>query len=187
MNSIALLALFVWVGVPLIAFLAGVLLWRRSRTPIGKTLALFASVSVLSAPMLVSNGVKAHYDRQVREMCARDGGVRVYETVKLPAEKFDELKRRNFVLPPSSAVNPSDEFYEESEDHYYRQGYLNMLRIQHRIIRRSDRKVLGDSIRYGRSGGDLPGPWHHSSFMCPDPVGQPSRFEAAIFVRGDEQ
>ena len=70
--------------------LFGVLLWRRSKTPMGKALALTAGVGILFAPMLVSNAVKAYYDRQVREMCAKDGGVRVYEAVTLPPSRFDK-------------------------------------------------------------------------------------------------
>lgn len=188
MNSMAWQALFVWVAVPLLALLTGVLLWRRSRTPMGKALALTVSVAVLSAPLLVSNAVKAYYDRQVREMCAKDGGVRVYEMVILPAEQFDKLKRRNFVFFSNALADPADEYYGETDDHYFRQGNPNLVRMQYRIIRRSDGKVLGESVRYGRGGGDLPGPWHESSFTCPDP-GNPSspKFETAIFVRGEAQ
>lgn len=187
MNSVAWLALFVWVGVPLLALLFGVLHWRRSRTPMGRTLALTMGITILSAPMLVSNGVKAHYDRQVRELCAKDGGVRVFETVKLPAEKFDELKRKNFVFFSKKLAEATDEYYGEDDDHYYKQGHINVVRMQFRIIRRSDGKVLGESVRYGRGGGDLPGPWHESSFTCPDPGNPKSpKFETAIFVRGDK-
>ncbi len=181
----AWLGLLVWVVVPLFAVLATALLWRRAGSGPRKALALVVGFAILSAPTLVSNGVKAYYDRQVRELCAKDGGVRVYETVRLPAEKFDELKRKNFVLPDKSQIKPTDEYYYVSEDYYYRKGYLNMLRMQHQIIRRADGKVLGESIRYGRGGGDLPGPWHESSFMCPDPVRQPSNFEISILIKGE--
>ncbi|MBU0501103.1 MAG: hypothetical protein KJ675_07880 [Gammaproteobacteria bacterium] len=34
-------------------------------------------------------GKKMYWDAKVREFCAIDGGVRVYETVALPAERFD--------------------------------------------------------------------------------------------------
>lgn len=107
MNNMAWLALFVWVGVPLIALLTGVLLWRRSRTPMGEVFTVVAIIAILSAPLLISNGVKAYYDRQVREMCEKDGGVRVYEAVRLPKEKFNELKRKNFVL--EYQAKPTDE------------------------------------------------------------------------------
>ncbi|MBP9101513.1 MAG: hypothetical protein KBF68_09110 [Nitrosomonas sp.] len=31
---------------------------------------------------------KARLDREVKRLCAIDGGIKVYETVKLPAERF---------------------------------------------------------------------------------------------------
>ena len=188
MNSMAWLALFVWVGVPLIALSAGVLLWRRSKTSLGRKFAVGAAVAILFVPALISNGVKAYYDQKVREMCAKDGGVKVYETVTLSAEKFDELKGRNFILFSKELADPNDEYYVEEDDHYYKQGHINFVRMKSHIVRRNDRKVLGESVRYGRGGGDLPGPWHESSFTCPDPSNPLSpKFETAIFVRGDEQ
>jgi hypothetical protein len=29
-------------------------------------------------------------------------------------------------------------------------------------------KLLGEVVMYYRAGGDLPGPWHYSSYQCPD-------------------
>jgi hypothetical protein len=187
MNSLAWLALLVWVAIPLLVILGGGLLWRRFRTKLQKGMVVVASAVLLAAPPLVSNGVKWWFDRQVEELCARDGGIRVYETVTLSRVEFDQLKQVNFVLPDKARAKQTDEYYNESEDYYYRQGLLNVLRMQHRIVRRSDGKVLGESIRYGRVGGDLPGPWHHSSFMCPDPVRQPSSFESSIFLKGEQE
>lgn len=187
LNSMAWLGLLVWVVVPLFAVLATTLLWRRARLGLKRALALVVGFAILSVPALVSNGVKAYYDRQVRELCVKDGGVRVYETVRLTEEEFDELKRRNFVLPLSTMAKSTDEYYHQPIYRYYREGILNMRRTQSQVIRRSDGKVLGESISYGRAGGDLPGPWHHSSFKCPDPVEHPSNLETAIFLKGDEQ
>ena len=33
---------------------------------------------------------KERLDREVKRLCAIDGGIKVYETVKLPAERFDQ-------------------------------------------------------------------------------------------------
>lgn len=185
LNYMAWLGLLVWVVVPLLSVLATVLLWRRSISALNKVLALALGVAILAAPALISNGVKAYYDRQVREMCARDGGVRVYEMVRLPAERFDDLKRKNFVL--EYQAKPTDEYYIETAKRHYREGYLNVYRTHSKVVRRSDGKVLGEYIRYARVGGDLPGPWHHSSFSCSDLAEQPINFETEIFAEGDEQ
>lgn len=185
LNYLAWIGIVSWIAVPLLAFLAAVLLWRRSSSALNKGLALAVGFAILSMPALISNGMKAHYDRQVRELCAKDGGVRVYEMVKLSAEKFDELKRRNFVLPDKLAAKPTDGYYVETDRHYYRQGNPEMSRRQYKIIRSSDHKTLGELVFYGRAGGDIPGPWHGSSFTCPDPT--QVHFESAIFIKGDEQ
>lgn len=172
MNSMALLALFVWVGVPLLALLFGVLLWRRSKTPMGKALALTAGVGILLSPMLVSNAVKAYYDRQVKEMCAKDGGVRVYETVRLPKESFDEFG--DFRIPIKANVRETDPYYYEWRIQRYREGNPAIEQDHFLIFRKADGKLLGEAISYGRSGGDLPGPWEGgTSFRCPEDSGNP--------------
>lgn len=182
-----LLFLFYWIAIPVLVVFATAWLWRRMDSFAVRGLIAVACIATLLGLLWLAIGEKWQVDRQVREMCAMDGGVRVYETATLPAERFDELKRRNFMLPDKSRAKLTDEYYYESVRHYYKKGRINILRTQHRIIRRSDGKVLGESVRYGRAGGDLPGPWHHSSFMCPDPVKQPSNFETAIFVKVDKQ
>ncbi|UJP03539.1 MAG: hypothetical protein LZF85_03550 [Nitrosomonas sp.] len=42
---------------------------------------------------------KARLDREVDRLCAIDGGIKVYETVVLPADKFDKSGRINFYEP----------------------------------------------------------------------------------------
>lgn len=186
MNSMALLALFVWVGVPLIALLAGALLWRRSSTPRGKTLALVAGLAVLSAPMLISNGVKSHYDRQVREMCAKDGGVRVYETVTLTNERFDEFG--NIRIPIKKDAQPDDEYFYVWNVHRYRDGNPTIGRDHFLIFRRSDMKLLGEAVSYARLGGDVPGPWIESSYRCPKESSNPNLIRLTfIQQKGDEK
>lgn len=170
MNSMAWLALFVWVGVPLLASLTGVLLWRRSRTPMGKTLVLTLGVAILLAPMLVSNAVKAYYDWQVREMCAKDGGVRVYETVELPAEKFNQWGQPNFPIPitPYDDLDEADDYFLIWEITNIKFGNPKLDRTHFRLIRRSDNKVLGESVSYSRGECCLPGPGVGASYTCPD-------------------
>jgi len=189
MNSMALLALFVWVGVPLLAMLFGMLLWRRSKTPMGKPRALITSIAVLFSPLLVSNGVKAYYDRQVRELCAKDGGARVYEVVRLPVEKTNEFGQPNFHIPiaPYDEIKETDEYLLEWEITDLKKGYPNLKRNHFQLIRRSDQKLLGELVSYSRGGGDLPGPWANSSFTCPDKHKEISLFtQVFIKLRSEE-
>ena len=47
-------------------------------------------IILLIAALLLSGCEKARLDQQVKELCAKDGGIKVYETVKLPADRFDQ-------------------------------------------------------------------------------------------------
>ena len=54
---------------------------------------------LLAAAFLLTGCEKARFDQQVKELCAKDGGVKVYETVKMPAEKFNQWGQINFFKP----------------------------------------------------------------------------------------
>lgn len=117
---------------------------------------------------------KSDLDDEVRRLCAIDGGVKVYETVELPPEKFNQWGQVNFYKPTQgeNALGP-DYIYKGSLE-YYRKGNPAMVRWHFSIHRKSDGKLLGEAISYGRGGGDLPGPWEPSSFDCPAGVGDQS-------------
>jgi len=131
------------------------------------------------------SGKKMYWDVKVRELCAKDGGIRIYETVTLPAEKYDQYANRNWILPDESQVKPSDEYFAQRELIYFRRSNPQVTRFQSRIIRHSDGQILGECVFYGRGGGDLPGPWHGSSFMCPDPLS--IQFAVSVFLRGNDE
>lgn len=179
LNSLAWLGLLVWVGVPLFALVMGLLLWRRSRTVLHKGLVVIASVAILSMPALVSNGVKAYYDRQVRELCAKDGGVRVYETVRLLPELVGKFR---IPTTPYQKLKDTDKYYSEWNEQNYREGNPSIRRDHFLVYRRADMKLLGEAVSYARLGGDLPGPWHESSFSCPEDSGN-SVLQQRIFVQ----
>ena len=184
MNSMAWLALLVWIGVPVLAGWMFTVLPKRAKTTSQRKLAIAASIGVLIAPWLISTGVKWYYDQQVRELCAKDGGVKVFETVTLPPEKFD--KWGNVGIHHKRYAKPDDEYYYESEDEFYKQGNPTLLRSRYWIVRRSDSKILGKSIHYGRGGGDLPGPWYGSSFNCPEISKENPSLESSVFIKGDK-
>lgn len=129
-------------------------------------------------------GKKMYWDAKVRKMCAKDGGVKVYETVELPEKMLDWAGR--IKIPDKSKAKASDEFYKDREITYYHRDNPQVTRWHTRVIRRSDGKVLGEYTRYGRGGGDMPGFWHESSFSCSDITGF-QKFESAIFIKGDKK
>lgn len=180
LNYLAWVGIASWIVVPLLALLTTVLLWRRSPAVLSKGLALAMGIAILLVPALIANGVKAHYDRQVREMCAKDGGVRVYETVRLPAEKFDQLGQIR--IPSKQDAKPGDEYYDDWHVQHYKEGNPSIRRDHFLVYRRSDVKLLGEAISYARLGGDLPGPWHGSSFRCPKQSGDSILYQR-IFIQ----
>lgn len=179
-----LLMIFYWVGIPLLVLLATGWALRQAKTEKQKKWIFAATALVLLGLLWVAGGEKAMVDAQVRKLCAQDGGTRVYETVKLSAERFN--KYGNIKIPSKKDATSSDEYYYTDDITYFRTGSPDMRRSQTKIIRRSDGKVLGEFVYYSRRSGDMPGPWHATSFGCPD-LGTLSNFEGSIFVKGDSK
>lgn len=137
-----------------------------------KSMSLFMFKRALLCAVLCASAVggctreKDRLDEEVRQLCAKDGGIKIYERVRLSADKFDKSGSINFYHRISKdPLGP--EYIFESRIDYYRKGNPEMWRNFYRVIRRVDGKVLGESVTYSRRGGDLPGPWHESSFGCP--------------------
>lgn len=162
--------------------------------------AFVISILWFGASFWYAGGRKFYYDWQVEKLCAVDGGVKVYETVKLPADEFDKWGMpkifRDEVENRAAYRNRDGQVAHEyflgqvyilkRETRYLRQGNPKIVQMNTRIIRRSDGKVLGESVYYGRGGGDLYGPWHPSGFTCPDPTSKPY-LEPSIFQQGAQQ
>lgn len=140
---------------------------------------------ILAAALLLLTGCeKDRIDVQVKELCAKDGGIKVYETVKLPPEKFD--KYGVVRIPSKQDAKLEDEYFYEWSVHIYVDGNPSLRRDHFLVIRRSDSKLLGEAISYARRGGDMPGPWHPSSFRCPENSGN-SILQQRIFTRSREE
>lgn len=168
-------------------------IWRRllarEDVPKLRVHAVFVPVLLcwLGVTFWYGGGRKVYYDTLVNRLCKEDGGIKVYETVKLPAEEYGQYAKRNWILPNMAQVKSADKYYYEVDYYYYRKGDPQMTRRHAKIIRRSDGKTLGESISYSRGGGDLPGPWHPSSFICPPISKDRPSLEVSIFLRGDEK
>ncbi len=111
-------------------------------------------------------------DKRVDELCAKDGGIKVYETVTLPKERFNQWGR--FHVDGKGSAKPNDEYYTilkiKSIQGRYESSDIASLAIYQdhlTLYRARDRKILGESISYSRRGGDALGPWMPSSYSCP--------------------
>jgi hypothetical protein len=183
-----LLFLFYWVVIPVSVIAVAAWLWRRSYSPAARGLIGVVCVATLSGLLWLAVGEKWLADRQVRELCAKDGGVRVYGTVVLPPEKFNQWGQPNFQIPitPYTKLKDTDEYYLEWETASLRRGNPEIERSHFRLVRRSDNQLLGESVTYSRNGGDLPGPWQGSSLICPEPTKHQS-LESSVFIKGVKQ
>lgn len=129
-------------------------------------------------------GKKIYWDAKVRELCAIDGGVKVYETVELTADLLDHFGRIS--IPDKSEVAQSDKYFYELNIDFLRNNDPKIMRSHFVLIRRSDNKVLGESIRYGRGGGDLVGPWESTTYDCPPISKEVVGLELQVFIEGDK-
>ena len=146
------------------------------------TAVVLAPIVILVAGIGGCEATKAYYDWQVREMCAKDGGATVYERMTISSEMFKKM-RGNIggvpVVPPESARDTEVPVFSRTEAQRIREGHPSITRSEYTIIRRSDAKVLGKAVYYGRGGGDFPFTASHpTSFGCP----QDAELERKLFA-----
>jgi hypothetical protein len=139
-------------------------------------------IGLLLLLLLLAGCEKHRLDEQVKELCAKDGGDKVYHTVRIPKDLFTEYGDLKFYRPTQgeNALGPDYIFVSQLTE--IKSGNPDLKRWYHRIVRRSDGVTLGESVTYTRGGGDLPGPWHGSSFRCPEKDGDAVSLMRAIFL-----
>jgi hypothetical protein len=175
-----LLIVFYWIGIPLGVFQLARWLIRRAQSTVIKGLVVVGTIGFFTWFLWVAVGRNMWLDHQIREMCAKDGGVKVYETVTLPAERFDKYDQIR--VPHKRYSKPGDEYFYEDDTLYLLKGNPEIWRSIFRIIRRNDEKVMGEAVSYHRRGGGLFGPWHDSSFGCPKNAGD-TDLEKQIIIK----
>lgn len=166
----------------------------HGRVTIGAVI-LFAVVLLVGSWLAIPLFLKARADTLVREMCAKDGGIKIYEQAKLPKSRF----QGNLILFPNrngrgAGLPPSRDQRRPEDDYYYflEQTWLvpeesfrpAVYRLYAKLIRAKDEKVLGEAVTYSRVGGDPIGPWHPSSFGCEQP-GDLTDVIRRVFVPGE--
>lgn len=156
------------VVVPVAALLLAIWLWSHMRTKISRVVVAFAALAGgVWLAWLLFEGDKHLADAKVRRLCEIDGGIKVYETVKLPPEKFNKWGQVNFYNPTQGDNALGSTYLYSSKEEYLQRGNPRVIRYHIQVVRKSDEKLLGESISYVRGGGDLPNPGNGSSFHCP--------------------
>ena len=123
---------------------------------------------VIAALLMTCSDDKAAWDAKVKEMCEKDGGVAVYEKVALTQEEYKRLGgiAGTVPVPSRAAAPPNAPYVADTTISNIRDDRPRVYRRETKIVRTSDGKVLSRQITYGRIGGDVPSPAHHSSFGC---------------------
>lgn len=130
-------------------------------------------------------------DRQMEDLCAKDGGIKVYEKVRDPKMEFSN--GTPFYRHPSPNW-PQDEYFGPDYRYVTEEKYIvgnrqanvehgegTLVRRYQAIYRRSDQKILVEAVNYHRAGGDkVTLGFHFSQKVCPTP----SPNVSTIFIKG---
>lgn len=129
-------------------------------------------------------GRQAYWDAQVKEMCAKDGGVTVYERIDIDETDYQKFGGSGGVIPvPDERSKTKGYPYFSKSVRQEINSNPKVARLETEIVRRSDNKVLGRVINYLRIGGDFPtGIQHDTSFSCKDISGMRLDVERQVFV-----
>ena len=134
------------------------------------------SISLMRALTIVAAGVLlgscasyaslrfAGWDAKVRELCEKDGGVTVYDRVKLTQSEYRRLRDlAGSVTPPKASAHPQSAYVADSKHDQLNDTIPVVSRSETAIVRRSDGKVMSRLIYYSRARhGVIP------SFGCND-------------------
>ena len=164
------------------------------RTQVLLTLCL--SVLLLSS---CTTKLQRQVDAELSQLCAQDGGIKVYETVTLPPEMPLYVKISEITFRTTYKTNSKGGAYTEQTPEMHYREILNqdlfdpefstnalgpdyiwknqsralldktsegigVHRIHYQLVRRADKKLLGEIITYLRLGN---GVWSESRYSCP--------------------
>jgi hypothetical protein len=133
-------------------------------------------------------GRKAYWDSKVKEMCEKEGGVKVFEKISISLERYNRIpKVGGFIsMGPESSLKPEDVVFWVMTENVLRDWNPRVVRREELVKRRTDGKTMGKIISYSRIGGDFPnGISHHSSFACPEPNQLYAAQEYFFLVEGE--
>ncbi|MDT3735112.1 MAG: hypothetical protein ROZ00_02690 [Denitratisoma sp.] len=115
-------------------------------------------------------GRKAYWDYRVKQMCEKDGGLKVFEPITISHSQFlawgGQEGIRGVPIPHESENRSDILVFRRTADETLRSGSPEVRRDTTEFVRRSDRKVLGKYVYFARRGGDFPTIAHESSFGC---------------------
>ncbi len=128
---------------------------------------------------------KAYWDREVRQMCEKDG-VKIYETVALSKKQYAQFGRvAGFAAIPVRNLAKDEILFSENVDTYIRRNDPEIRGSEVVIKHRDTQKVVARYGLYSRVGGDFPSFAHPSSFGCPQPISIYRDLEKIFVIKGE--
>lgn len=147
-------------------------------------LVLFLLFSTVWLWKFVSESDMRRLDKEVDRLCAVDGRIVVYETIKLPADKFTDGGRS--LVPFGKDEIGFGYYYKSTTTALAGPGQApgaRLLRMHYQVLRSNDSKVMAEAIIYTRGGGywleGFPGIGHGKN--CPGVI--PLNFKEQVFIK----
>lgn len=98
-----------------------------------------------------NRGSNPRWDAKVRELCNKDGGVTVYERIRLSESEYRRLRDLGRSIAPVKDLAPYESPYiSEQTCEVLRKGVPAVYRVETSVVRRSDGKILSRSVNYFR-------------------------------------
>jgi hypothetical protein len=132
-------------------------------------------------------GRQTYWDGKVKEMCEKDGGVRLFQKVHLSKSDVEVLGRVDgkIGIPIKELAHEKALVYAVHTVTIVRAEVPYIWRTESSITRRRDQVVVARWVAYTRSGGDFPSPAHESRFTCPDQRTITSDIQQLFIVQED--
>jgi len=151
---------------------------------------IVALSAVIAGCMGWAPGQQSYWDEKVKEMCEKDGGVKIYEKLRVSKVDIERLGRvgGKIGVPVKELAHPNSPAYSLMTVTNLREWNPRVSRVESIIIRRGDQAVVARSVVYARSGGDFPtGMSEGTSFSCPDSRKITSDLQELFVVEGDSK
>jgi hypothetical protein len=106
-------------------------------------------------------GRNAYWDAIVKENCQKDGGVTVYERVKITPSEQRQLGGvgETIPVPAKEFAKPAAPYVAENKTTWLHRSNPEVVRSETFIVRTSDGKVLARLVDYARIGQDVIRPY----------------------------
>lgn len=134
----------------------------KDRSRAARRVTLLATLAGLTA--VLGGCERWALDRQMEELCKKDGGLKVYETVTLPTSDFSNIgeplaRYQQSARSAEEYLGPEYKYIRNIEflvgkDANALRGEGQLMRTYYAIYRRADGRLLGEAVEYHRGGGD---------------------------------